>query len=400
MHKHTKMAIVIAPFLIVGGYVVEPEKGIHDNIILFDFRSLYPSIIISYNIDPSTIDCECCKDDSHKAPTGHYFCKKKRGFIPEILNELIERRMEVKEKLSLEKDLMKRKFLDVKQYALKILANSMYGYFAFPRARWYSRDCAEATAALGRQYIHQTIKNVEKNGFKVVYGDTDSVYITLPEEKEKERIVEKAKFLLKKINKDLPGVMELEFEGFYSRGIFITKKRYALIDEFGKLIVKGLEVRRRDWANIAKKTQDNVLMALLQDRDPEKAAKIVKKVIEDIKNNRVPLEDLAINTQITKDMGEYVQPGPHILAARRAMKKGLEFRQGDIVSYVITRKGKSISDKAKLIDFVEEGNYDSDYYINNQVLPAVLRILEALGYSEEELKGFGKQMTLDSFQDG
>ena len=199
----------------------------------------------------------------YKTPTGHHFCKKRKGFIPEILKELIERRMKIKNKLAVEKDLRRRKFLDVKQYALKILANSMYGYFGFPRARWYSRECAEATAALGREYIKRTINEVERNGFRAVYGDTDSVYIVLPNETKKEKIVERAKSLLEKINSRLPEAMELEFEGFYPRGIFITKKRYALIDEFSRLIVKGLETRRRDWANIAKETQNDVLMAIL-----------------------------------------------------------------------------------------------------------------------------------------
>ena len=106
---------------------------------------------------------------------------------------------------------------------------------------------------------------------------------------------------------------------------------------------------------------------------------------------------MIINTQITKGIGEYVLEGPHIIAAKKAIKKGMEFKQGDIVAYIVTKRGSSISDKAMVIDLVEEGNYDAGYYINNQVLPAVLRILEALGYSEDELKGLGKQMRLGSF---
>ena len=381
----------------VGAYVVEPKKGIYDNILLFDFRSLYPSIIISHNIDPSTIDCECCPEDSYRSPTGHYFCKKKRGFIPETLNELVQRRIEVKKRLKNEKNPERRRFLEVEQQALKLLANSMYGYFGFPRARWYCRECAESITALGRKYILHTIDTVPKFGFDVIYGDTDSVYLIKPDITDRKEIMKNAERFLDKINSELPEAMELEFEGFYPRGIFITKKRYALIDERGKLIVKGLETKRRDWANIAKDTQEKVLDALLKDRNPEKAAGIVKDVIRNIKTGEIPLKDLAINTQITRGMAEYKSEGPHIVAAKKAMKRGLEFRQGDIVTYVITRKGKSISDKARIIDFVEEGDYDPDYYINNQVLPSVLRILEALGYSEDELRGLGKQMKLGGF---
>jgi DNA polymerase I len=381
----------------IGAYVVEPKKGIHDNILLFDFRSLYPSIIISHNIDPSTIDCKCCPKDSHKSPTGHYFCRREKGFIPETLDELVQRRIAVKKKLDGEKDPEKQRFLDVEQQALKLLANSMYGYFGFPRARWYSRDCAESITALGRKYIHHTIDLVPRFGFEVIYGDTDSVYLVKPDFVDRKKIMENAGSFLDEINSELPEAMELEFEGFYPRGIFITKKRYALVDEKGKLIVKGLETRRRDWANIAKDTQEGVLDALLKDKNPDKAAAIVKDVVQDIKSGRVSLEDLTINTQITRGMAEYKAEGPHIQAAKRAMKKGLEFKQGDIVTYVVTKKGSSISDKARVIDLVEEGDYDPDYYINNQVLPAVLRILEALGYSEDELKGLGKQMKLGGF---
>jgi len=380
-----------------GAYVVEPIKGIHDNIVLFDFRSLYPSIIISHNIDPSTIDCECCKAVAERTPTGHHFCKRRRGFIPEVLEKLIERRMEIKKLMKLEKDEKKRRMLDVEQQALKILANSTYGYFGFPRARWYSKECAETIAALGRKYIHKTIEKAKEYGFEVIYGDTDSVYLTRKDSKTKDEILSHAKKFLEDINKELPGAMELEFEGFYPRGIFITKKRYALIDEYGMLTVKGLETRRRDWAKIAKETQNKVLDAILKEKDVEKAVSIVKDVIRRIKSGEVSLEELAIHTQITRDIRSYVQEGPHIAAAKKAMKRGYEFPKGSIVTYIITKKSGSISDKAELIDFVKEGDYDPDYYINNQVLPAVLRILEALGYSEDELKGRGKQLTLDSF---
>ncbi|OYT52798.1 MAG: DNA polymerase [Candidatus Altiarchaeales archaeon ex4484_2] len=380
-----------------GAYVVDPVKGVHDNIILFDFRSLYPSIITSYNIDCSTIDCDCCSGEKHRSPTGHYFCEKRKGFIPTVLGALVERRVGVKKELMKEKDPARKSLLDVKQQALKLLANSMYGYFGFPRARWYSRECAEAIAALGRQYIHETIGKARKSGFKVIYGDTDSVYLKLEGVDSREEIMERSGAFLKRLNSELPGDMELEFEGFYPRGIFITKKRYALMDEHGMLLVKGLETRRRDWADIVKETQEKVLNALLREKDHEKAADIVKDVVERIKEGNVPLEKLAINTQITRGLGEYVQPGPHIIAARKALKEGLDFKQGNIVTYIITRRGDSISDKARVIDFVKEGDYDADYYINNQLLPAVMRILEAFDYTEDEMKGLGKQLTLDSF---
>jgi DNA polymerase, archaea type len=379
-----------------GAFVVEPHKGIHDNIVLFDFRSLYPSIIISHNVDPSTLDCVCCAKKAPRAPNGHHFCLDRKGFIPDVLKWLIGKRVELKTLMKSETDPERRKLLDVEQQAMKLLANSMYGYYGFQRARWYCRECAEAIAGWGREYIGRTIKVAESHGFDVIYGDTDSVYLTKPDILDVEEIVRRSKEFQKKINSELPEAMELEYEGFYPRGVFITKKRYALIDTQGKLTVKGLETRRRDWCNVAKKTQQMVLDALLKDRDPEKAAQIVKDTVQTVKAGKVSLEDLAINTQMTRNLGGYVTEGPHVAAVRRAMKGGAEFKQGDIITYVITKKGSggNIGDKAVVMDDVEEGDYDADYYINNQVLPAVMRILEALGFQEDEMKGLGKQMTL------
>lgn len=383
----------------VGGFVVDPKRGIHDNIVLFDFRSLYPSVIISHNIDPSTMNCECCQEDNeqHVSPTGQWFCKNKKGFIPEILNGLIEKRVAIKKKLKAEKDENKKKLLDVQQQAIKLIANSFYGYLAFARARWYSKECAESTTAWGRKYIHKAVSEAEKFGFEVVYGDTDSVFVIQKQEKNKDKIKNNSFEFLKKINKQLPEAMELEFEGFYPRGVFITKKRYALIGEDEKLTVKGLETRRRDWANVAKETQQAVLNAILKDKDPAAAADAVKQIVENIKSGNVEMDDLVINTRLTKSIKDYVSTGPHVEAAKKAMSHGIDIKEGDVVPYIITKgekKGLSISEKAVVYDFVEEGDYDADYYVNNQILPAVMRILESLGYSEDELKGLGKQMTL------
>ncbi|MFC2163321.1 DNA-directed DNA polymerase [Candidatus Altiarchaeota archaeon] len=380
-----------------GAFVVDPKRGIHDNIILFDFRSLYPSIIISHNVDPVTLGCECCRD-FNKSPIGHVFCMKRKGFIPEVLGILISQRISIKKRMRAESDKSKKSLLDVEQQAIKLLANSMYGYYGFQRARWYCRECASSITAWGREYIHMVIEDAEAAGFSVVYGDTDSVYLTLPDLEDTAKIIEKAKEFQKTVNVKLPEAMDLEFEGFYPRGVFITKKRYALIDPDGKLAIKGLETRRRDWSEIAKATQVRVLDAILKDRDPEKAADDVKAEIQRLKSGEVPLKELTIYTQMARSLTGYVSEGPHVAAAKKAIKRGRDFKQGDIITYIVTKRGgSSISEKAEIVDFVKEGEYDADYYINNQLLPAVMRILEALGYTEDELKGLGKQTTLESY---
>jgi len=384
-----------------GAYVVEPEKGIHDNIFVFDFRSLYPSIIIAHNIDASTINCDCCGTDVYVSPTGAKFCKKKKGLIPELLDNILGARAKAKlemKKLAAEGgDKTKIKMLDARQQALKILANSAYGYLGFSRARWYNNDCASSVAAWGREYIKSTIKSAQEEGFKVVYGDTDSLMMSIPGKLSEDKINHITNDFLTKINKKLPPAMHLEFQGFYIRGVFVTKKRYALVGSDKKLTVKGLEIRRRDWAEIAKRTQEQVLNTILWEKNPEKAADLVKAVVKDLRDGKVPLKDLLIYTQITKPIAEYENTGPNVEAAKKAIKRGKKVLPGDVIQYIITKKGSSISDKAEMIGFVKENDYDPEYYINNQVLPAVMRVLEALGYTEDELKGLGRQMTLGGF---
>ncbi|MBI5680647.1 MAG: hypothetical protein HZC47_07140 [Methanobacterium sp.] len=211
-----------------------------------------------------------------------------------------------------------------------------------------------------------------------------------------EEILESAEKFLNSVNKDLPEGMELEFEGFYQRGFFVTKKRYALIED-DTITVKGLELVRRDWAPITKNTQQKVLTAILKDADPQKAAKIIKDVIEDIKSGNVKLEDLVIHTQLTKNPNEYSQKAPHVLAAKKAIEKGRDVGRGSIIRYVIVKGREPISNRAVPIEDVKLSNYDPNYYIENQVLPAVGRIIEAIGYSEQEILHKEKQSSLDAF---
>lgn len=161
-----------------GGYVLQPVEGLHENIAVFDFRSLYPSIIVTFNISPETLNCNCCKNTGHLVPELKYhFCKKMVGFIPNVLKSVIDERVKIKERIKkLAKDSEEFKQLSERQAALKVLANAFYGYTAYPGSRWYSRECSEAAAAFGRYYIKKTIKDAEKFG-EVIYSDTDSIFI-------------------------------------------------------------------------------------------------------------------------------------------------------------------------------------------------------------------------------
>lgn len=201
---------------------------------------------------------------------------------------------------------------------------------------------------------------------------------------------------LNTVNQELPPGMELEFEGFYERGFFVTKKRYALIQD-DKIVVKGLELVRRDWAPVAKKTQEKVMMAILKDASPDKTAKIIREVIAQIKKGETPLEDLVIHTQLTKNPDKYQQMAPHVLAAKKAIARGRKVGRGSIIRYIVVKGKGPISQRAEPLEDADVANYDPDYYIDNQVLPAVSRIIDSLGYSPEEIVHQEKQSSLDAF---
>ncbi|MCD6248281.1 MAG: DNA polymerase [Hadesarchaea archaeon] len=380
----------------VGAYVMEPVRGLHENLVVFDFRSLYPSIIVTHNIDPSTLNCSCCKPEEATEVPGlpHRFCAKKRGFIPAILERLITDRAKLKgEMKKLDEGSREYRSIYNRQWALKIIANSFYGMLGYPRARWYSKKCAESVTSFGRRYIKDTIEMARREGFEVVYSDTDSLYCKL-----NGKTREDALRFLDRVNEAMPGVIELELEDFYKRGIFVSKKRYAVIDDRNKILVKGLEFVRRDWATIAKKTQEAVLEAILRDGSPEKAARIVRSVTKSIIEGKVDLEDLVIYTQLKKSIGDYLSIGPHVAVAKRLREMGRVVEPGMLVAYVVVKGSGSVSDRAVPVEELRGKDYDAGYYIGHQVLPAVMRIMEVLGYGEDDLRyGRAKQTKLGKF---
>lgn len=383
---------------IAGAYVKLPEPGIYDRVAVFDFRSLYPSIIVSHGIDPYTVNCghpECMRNNT--SPLGHHFCTKREGVVPSTLRELLDRRRKLKAALKAARG-DERILLNARVAALKIVTNSMWGYLRYARSRWYSREAAESITGWGRFYIQDVAKKAEESGFTVLYADTDSLFLLLGDKTEDEAVE-----FVHSINAGLPETMELELEDFYSRGVFVAKKhekgtkgakkKYALISKDGRIKIRGFELVRRDWSKIARDTQRRVLETILVDGSKEKAMSIIKEVVQDLKGGNIGKEDLVIYTQLRKK--SYEVTSPELAAAEKARKRGMKISTGAIIGYVITKGGKSISEKAELAQFAQD--YDPDYYINNQVIPAVLRILGELGYSEDDIKYVGKQPSLGTW---
>lgn len=390
-----------------GAIVIEPKKGIHSDVLVFDFRSLYPTIIVTHNIDLATFNCKHRECGKNRVPGEKWcFCKKPVGFIPKHLEDLIKTRQQVKDKMGKVKEGSEEwRRLDNEQYALKIIANATYGYFGYFGSKWYKRECGAAAAAWGRYYIGFVIEEARKNGFEIIYGDTDSLMVRRSEKMSQTKIKEMGKKFEKMINNKLPGIIELELRDLYEGGIFVAreggevgaKKRYALIDCRGNLEVRGFETVRRDWCELSKRIQRQVLTIILREKNPAKAVQLVRDTIKKIKEGKVPLEELTIFEQITRPLSAYEAIGPHVKAAKKSKARGRPVGEGTVIGFVITRGSGSISDRAEPVEDVKPNNYDPDYYIGHQILPASMRVLKALGYTEQEVLSGKIQKKLEGF---
>jgi len=381
-----------------GAFVYEPTPGLYQNLVVFDYRSLYPSIIASHNISIGTVNCETC-EKKEKVPTEYAelnICKDKQGFLSTIIKNLIEKRARIK--IAIKKK--PTQLLKARSEALKLLSNSFYGYLAFPMARWYCFEGAEATTAWARFYVKNVIEKAKETGFKVLYADTDSCFILLEKKTKKDAIN-----FCKEINKNLSEQMELELQGYYHTGLFVgvkgsktgAKKKYALLDENNKIIVKGFETVRRNWSFIAKEVQKEVLNIILKEKNKNKAFAYVKDVVEKLKKNKIDINKLIISTQLQKPIDEYENVGPHVAAAKLLEKKGKPALPGMLLKFIICKGEGKIRDKVKLPEDVKNEDYDSEYYIYHQVIPAVETIFNVLGLNIEKQLTERDQTTLGQF---
>ena len=382
---------------IQGAFVYEPKPGLYRDLAVFDFRSLYPSIIASHNLGPESLYCSCCKNKTIPDQP-YWFCQKNKAFLPSLLAELINRRIEIKKQIK-EASGQDKTVLEAQSYALKILANSFYGYLGFYGARWYSLESAASTTAYARYYIKDTIKKAEESGFKVCYSDTDSCFLLLGG-----KSVTDALQFKDSINQSLPGNMELNFEGYFPRGLFVAaknqdkgaKKKYALLKEDGSFKITGFETVRRNWSLLAKEVQREVLRFILQDQT-DKALAYVRGAVKDLKKGIMPLEKLIIKTQITREISQYKVVGPHIFVAHKMIAKGQSVSPGMVVKYIIGKGSGLVRERARLPSEIKEGDYDYNYYISHQLIPAVSSIFLVLGYSEEDIFKESSQKGLSQF---
>ncbi|WP_309493103.1 DNA-directed DNA polymerase [Candidatus Hecatella orcuttiae] len=366
-----------------GGAVLEPEPGLHRDIAVFDFSAMYPNLMIKYNLSPDTyLDPEEPEPPGGAYVTpevGHRFRREPPGFYKQVLEELMKARADIRGKMEgLNPRSFNYKLLDARQKSVKVVTNAVYGYCGWRGARWFLSQVAEATAALGRKTIQDTIAAARKHGLEVVYGDTDSVFVKYEEAKVKK--------FLEWVNREIG--LEIRPSVIYRRVLFTeAKKRYAGLLSDGRVDIVGLEVARGDWCEASKQVQEKVVEILLKEELPEKAVEYVRSRIFDFKRGVFNVEDLIIWKTITKPLEEYQVRAPHVEAAKKLREKGWKLTYGDKVGYLIVRGEGKLYQRAVPYFLAEPDRLDVDYYVDNQIVPATLRVLQIFNITEDQLKG-------------
>jgi len=344
---------------IKGGYVMEPVPGIYDNILVLDFKSLYPSLMRTFNIDPVAFGKK-----GIKAPNGATFSKEE-GIMPEIIQELFE----VRQNYRKNKD-------ELGRFAVKTLMNSFFGVLASPNCRFYSLEMGNAITSFAQFFVKKTAVVLKEKGYEVIYSDTDSCFVASKAKNEKEaskigRKLEKEinEFYDKFIEEEyrVESYLELEYEKCFTKFLMPklrgkeggAKKRYAGLVK-GKLEITGLEAVRGDWTPLAKKFQVELLMKVFNEKNVKK---FVMDFVANVKKGKYD-DDLVYTKSIRKPLEEYVKTTPPHVKAARKLKKFT----GRSIKYVITTEGPEPLESYK-------GTLDYKHYLDKQIRPIADSVL-------------------------
>ncbi|KAL6711128.1 DNA-directed DNA polymerase alpha catalytic subunit pol1 [Coniothyrium glycines] len=376
-----------------GGLVFEPEKGLYDKFILvMDFNSLYPSIIQEFNICFTTVERAEISEEDEKVP--EVPVNQEQGILPRLIATLVSRRREVK-KLMKAKDATPDQLAtwDIKQLALKLTANSMYGCLGYTKSRFYARPLAMLTTYKGREILRKTKDMAEEKALRVIYGDTDSVMINTNVDNIQDAIKLGNEF--KKEVNDSYRLLEIDIDNVFRRILLHAKKKYAAINMvpvdgkyIEKLEVKGLDMRRREYCALSKETSTELLNFLLSGEEPEvvveKIHNHLRELSKQMREYTVPTRKYTIYTQLGKNPKEYPNGNsmPSVQVALRLQAKGKHVKAKDVMSFIITGESSGSAENAAKnaypVDEVLKADSglkpDIDYYLHKQILPPVERL--------------------------
>ncbi|KAI4466445.1 dna polymerase alpha catalytic subunit [Holotrichia oblita] len=379
-----------------GGLVLDPKIGFYDKLILLmDFNSLYPSIIQEYNVCFTTIQ--------HSPDRGCDFSRDKTktsAILPAEIRKLVESRRNVKS-LMKNVDVSSELYMqyNIRQMALKLTANSMYGCLGFANSRFFAKEIAAFVTQKGREILTNTKDAVEKMNFEVIYGDTDSIMINT-NSLDYDDVFKIGGKIKQEINR-LYRQVELDIDGVFKYLLLLKKKKYAAVSvtksKSGELKFaqehKGLDIVRRDWSQLSAECGKAVLNCILSSDNLEDKIENVRehltRVKTDLNSNSVPLTLLTIAKQLTKNPKEYAAKNalPHVqVALRYNQKGGKQLQNGDTVHYIICDDGSAANVPATQRAYhIEELKTSGDvlkvdikYYLSQQIYPVISRLCEPI----------------------
>jgi len=348
-----------------GGLVVDPVEGIHFDVTVMDFASLYPSIIKVKNLSYETVRCshDACKKNTIPQ-TNHWVCTKKNGLTSVLIGSLRDLRVNYYKNMA-KKDTLtveEKQLFTVVSQALKVILNASYGVMGAEIFPLYFLPAAEATTATGRHIILSTINKCKESGIDVLYGDTDSLFVKKPTSKQIEDIITKAK---------MDHNVELEIEKEY-RYVVLSgrKKNYLGVTKNGKVDVKGLTGKKSHTPPFIKTLFYELLDILSEIKTAEEFKRAKNKISDKISEcarkvqaKEIPLQDLAFNVMISKAPRDYTKTIPQHIRAAKQLESIREIKKGDIISYVkilnkpgvrpIEMARKSEIDTSKYMEFME-----------------------------------------------
>ena len=377
-----------------GGLVVEPKEGIHFDVTVMDFASLYPSIIKVKNISYETVRCphdECKKNTIQQ--TNHWVCTKKNGLTSLLIGSLRDLRVNYYKTMAKKNTLTdeERHLYTVVSQALKVILNASYGVMGAEIFPLYFLPAAEATTATGRHIILDTINKCNDAGIEVLYGDTDSLFIKNPTPQQIQTIIDKAK---------ADHNVELEVEKEYRYVVLSDrKKNYLGVTKSGKVDVKGLTGKKSHTPPFIK-TLFFELLDILAKVETENGFEHAKEEISDkisectkrVQAKEIPLSELAFNVMISKAPKEYVKTVPQHIRAARQLESIREIKKGEIISYVkiINKPG------VRPVELARQNEIDSSKYM--EFMENTLnQITSSMGLDFDTILGKPKQTGLDQF---
>ncbi|KAL8689477.1 MAG: hypothetical protein Q9218_004858 [Villophora microphyllina] len=399
-----------------GGLVFEPEKGLYDKFILvMDFNSLYPSIIQEYNICFTTVDrseqvcptlphvlsklIESQSEDDEKVP--EVPAEENQGILPKLIATLVSRRRQVKSLMKDKKATADQLATwDIKQLALKLTANSMYGCLGYTQSRFYARPLAMLTTFKGREILRSTKDLAESTQLRVIYGDTDSVMINTNADNIEEALKIGNEF--KRAVNERYKLLEIDIDNIFRRLLLHAKKKYAAINMLeidgkyvDKLEVKGLDMKRREYCALSKEASSRLLNEILSGEDTEVVIQKVHDYLRELsfkmREEKIPKPKYIIYTKLGKNPRDYPNPTsmPSVTVALRALAAGKTVRVNDVISYIMTTSSscgishtepfaKRAFAPQEVCSASSELKPDVDWYLYKQLFPPIERLCAPL----------------------